>query len=409
MKTKEKGITLIALVVTIVVLLILAGVSISMLTGENGIINKAQEAKVNTEIAEEKEAIMIAYSGAKMKKAQSTIATTVNAEDLNTEFSINGISAGAVDNLDGTITVTFNETQRKYTIDSNGNLIESTQNEEDDDTEVLIGKKSLWFGDSIMRGYGNNSQGFPEYFQKLTGVECLNASFSGSTISDNTSEAAGMQDPLTIKEQIEYALSRTDVVTPSEIDFIVLDGGGNDVMIYDLGLLDKKYQKEIGTASDLSSDTVINDFREVISMLKENFPNAEILFIQPIAIDKTAYELIACKAYFQDNTLEDINAYYGSNCATMQEVRELAVQVISEIKTAVDSMSLRSDQLYKEIQLVCNELGIEYASFSDVVAEHRNTDGSDTNPYIQEDQKHFTDTAYTNITSLIIEKVKSMF
>ena len=115
MKTKEKGITLIALVVTIVVLLILAGVSISMLTGENGIINKAQEAKVNTEIAEEKEAIMIAYSGAKMKKAQSTIATTVNAEDLNTEFSINGISAGAVDNLDGTITVTFNETQRNYT------------------------------------------------------------------------------------------------------------------------------------------------------------------------------------------------------------------------------------------------------------------------------------------------------
>ena len=33
----EKGITLIALVITIIVLLILAGVSISMLTGENGI------------------------------------------------------------------------------------------------------------------------------------------------------------------------------------------------------------------------------------------------------------------------------------------------------------------------------------------------------------------------------------
>ena len=42
---KEKGITLVALVVTIVVLLILAGISISMLGGENGIITKAQEAK----------------------------------------------------------------------------------------------------------------------------------------------------------------------------------------------------------------------------------------------------------------------------------------------------------------------------------------------------------------------------
>lgn len=42
---RNKGITLISLVVTIVVLLILAGISISMLTGENGIINKSKEAQ----------------------------------------------------------------------------------------------------------------------------------------------------------------------------------------------------------------------------------------------------------------------------------------------------------------------------------------------------------------------------
>ncbi len=42
---KNKGITLIALVVTIIILLILAGISISMLTGENGIITRTQEAK----------------------------------------------------------------------------------------------------------------------------------------------------------------------------------------------------------------------------------------------------------------------------------------------------------------------------------------------------------------------------
>ena len=46
-KFKEnKGITLIALVVTIIVLLILAGISITMLTGQNGILNRATEAKV---------------------------------------------------------------------------------------------------------------------------------------------------------------------------------------------------------------------------------------------------------------------------------------------------------------------------------------------------------------------------
>ena len=55
LKRKEKGITLIALVITIIVLLILAGVSIAMLTGENGILSQAQKAKTETENAQKEE------------------------------------------------------------------------------------------------------------------------------------------------------------------------------------------------------------------------------------------------------------------------------------------------------------------------------------------------------------------
>lgn len=55
---KEKnGITLIALVITIIVLLILAGVTIATLTGENGILTRASDAKEQTEIAEVKERV----------------------------------------------------------------------------------------------------------------------------------------------------------------------------------------------------------------------------------------------------------------------------------------------------------------------------------------------------------------
>ena len=50
-KLNNKGITLIALVITIIVLLILAGVSIAMLTGDNGILTQAQNAKKETERA----------------------------------------------------------------------------------------------------------------------------------------------------------------------------------------------------------------------------------------------------------------------------------------------------------------------------------------------------------------------
>ena len=52
---KEEGITLIALVITIIILLILAGVSIAMLTGNNGILIQSKLAKENTTKAAQKE------------------------------------------------------------------------------------------------------------------------------------------------------------------------------------------------------------------------------------------------------------------------------------------------------------------------------------------------------------------
>ena len=58
-KSLNKGITLIALVITIV-FLILAGVSIAMLTGDNGILTQAKQAKEATEEAEKKEIKMLA-------------------------------------------------------------------------------------------------------------------------------------------------------------------------------------------------------------------------------------------------------------------------------------------------------------------------------------------------------------
>ncbi len=58
-REKQKGITLIALVVTIVVLLILAGTSIAMLSGDNGIITNSKEAKTKNAHAEVYEVLQI--------------------------------------------------------------------------------------------------------------------------------------------------------------------------------------------------------------------------------------------------------------------------------------------------------------------------------------------------------------
>lgn len=69
----KRGVTLIALVITIIVLLILAGVALSALTGDSGILNNAEKAKENTEIANEKELIGLARMAAKVETKTGNI------------------------------------------------------------------------------------------------------------------------------------------------------------------------------------------------------------------------------------------------------------------------------------------------------------------------------------------------
>ena len=62
MVKNQKGITLIALIITIIVMLILAAVVIAMATGENGVIGKARESKAAQTRADMKTAVSLAYA-----------------------------------------------------------------------------------------------------------------------------------------------------------------------------------------------------------------------------------------------------------------------------------------------------------------------------------------------------------
>lgn len=84
-KQKNNGITLIALVITIIVLIILAGVSISTLVGDNGIITQAQNAKIETEKAEVKEKTQIDIME-KQSETQGDITKKDFIEILNQYF-----------------------------------------------------------------------------------------------------------------------------------------------------------------------------------------------------------------------------------------------------------------------------------------------------------------------------------
>ena len=80
MRRRNKGITLIALVITIIVLLILAGVSIAMLTGDNGILTQANNANTQQSHAAVREGISLAYN-----EWQIELKTSSNTKIASTE------------------------------------------------------------------------------------------------------------------------------------------------------------------------------------------------------------------------------------------------------------------------------------------------------------------------------------
>ena len=106
LKTKAfkstKGITLIALVVTIIVLLILAGVSIAMLTGNNGILTQGKRAKEEQAHAAVKEGIMLLYNEYKTKQEVNASKVQEETKVATTEFvkiAANEGTEGTTENL----------------------------------------------------------------------------------------------------------------------------------------------------------------------------------------------------------------------------------------------------------------------------------------------------------------------
>ena len=139
----QKGVTLIALVVTIVVLLILAGVAIAMLRGDNGILKEATKASSATSAAEVREALLNVINEATTKyydlkyvetneTLKGTVATTSQSKYIAQQIidsSISGALKGkvtikegstditaAVNYKGGDITITYKDDKTKYAV-----------------------------------------------------------------------------------------------------------------------------------------------------------------------------------------------------------------------------------------------------------------------------------------------------
>lgn len=121
----QRGITLIALVITIIVLLILAGVSIAMLTGDNGILSNATRSVAETNIAEDREAAALDLNAA-------------YTEYMDAKYAGDGVDGTFLDFLVDDNGTKYLKDSAHYDVDYVAYSDNSTPDEPGDDTQASV-------------------------------------------------------------------------------------------------------------------------------------------------------------------------------------------------------------------------------------------------------------------------------
>ena len=139
-KQKNSGITLIALIITIIVLLILAGIVINLALGQNGIMVRGEEAGIEYDIAHEKEILGLALKDIQIQNGGSMIipdeATLEKAMKDNS--GMEGITAKK--SSEKLYIVTYPDSKRQYEVYADG-TVQDAAPKINDDTPGEIAKK----------------------------------------------------------------------------------------------------------------------------------------------------------------------------------------------------------------------------------------------------------------------------
>ena len=147
----NKGITLIALVITIIVLLILAGVSIAMLTGDNGILTQANNAKTTTNEKNAEEAVKMEIAGSFDDNGKYNKDKAIENLKKNLKISEDDI----IDNGDGTLGVKYDG--YKFTVNAEGKVTVERKEDGGSTTKKISEVTSSYVGKNtqVEDEYGN--------------------------------------------------------------------------------------------------------------------------------------------------------------------------------------------------------------------------------------------------------------
>ena len=190
-KIKErKAITLIALIVTIVVILILAGITVGMVTSDNGILKETKKAKQQAEIDNEKSIVERAKMLAMMRSKNGAITYEIfepALKDESEKISTDVSDAGDI------IEVLFTDSNRYYEIDQDGNVSEPQ--------EVV---KDEYAGDITKGGRCDGSEEKPYEINCIEDLVALSMMTNGGNTELNLSSTTFNGKTIVLKRTLNF-------------------------------------------------------------------------------------------------------------------------------------------------------------------------------------------------------------
>ena len=242
-KKENKGITLIALVITIIVLLILAGVTIATLTGDNGILAQASRAK-----QESQKASIIEQIRLDIMEKQTENEGIIYDEDFYQILE----NYGSISNDETTLTTTKGNYKILISDIYSGKLQKNWEN-----------KVISAIGDSITDGFGSSDGN--GYLMKLSDILNLKRINNYGVAS---TAIGGTDDTAFVNRFLNESLSTYQEID-SETDLIFIFGGHNDF-------------ETQGNLGDTTNETLYGSLYLLYNGLKEKYPSATIVFATPL-------------------------------------------------------------------------------------------------------------------------------
>lgn len=211
------AITLVALVVTIIVLIILAGISINLVLGQNGVITKARDARERTLLGKEEEAAKLTFTDVQMELTQGR---TVDSETFQKMIDGNFGSENATGIIgEGSYIITVARSGTNYQMDSNGNIGELEKLPIDFNPGVLEGSGNTYTINSI-----EDLVAFAYSINK--GEETYNNKNITLGLNLDMQNDASYMDPTTKYKLTDYGYEKSEDDTGTAIKTLLTDTTG---------------------------------------------------------------------------------------------------------------------------------------------------------------------------------------